>query len=88
MPPDPVHPNVTPQLRAQAGLNAANLTRRKLLLGGLASATASLHAAEQDRELQGKALIAITLDLEMSRNFPTRETTHWDYEKGNLILGL
>lgn len=30
------------------------------------------------------ALIAITLDLEMSRNFPTRETTHWDFEKGNL----
>jgi hypothetical protein len=30
------------------------------------------------------ALIAITLDLEMSRNFPTWETTHWDYEKGNL----
>jgi peptidoglycan/xylan/chitin deacetylase (PgdA/CDA1 family) len=36
-------------------------------------------AAESD-----KALIAITLDLEMSRNFPTWETTHWDYEKGNL----
>jgi hypothetical protein len=32
----------------------------------------------------GKALIAISLDLEMSRNFPTWETTHWDYEKGNL----
>jgi hypothetical protein len=31
-----------------------------------------------------KALIAVTLDLEMSRNFPTWETTHWDYEKGNL----
>jgi hypothetical protein len=31
-----------------------------------------------------KALIAITLDLEMSRNFPTWETTHWDFEKGNL----
>ena len=31
-----------------------------------------------------KALIAISLDLEMSRNFPTWETTHWDYEKGNL----
>jgi peptidoglycan/xylan/chitin deacetylase (PgdA/CDA1 family) len=30
------------------------------------------------------ARIAITLDLEMSRNFPTWETTHWDYEKGNL----
>ena len=58
-------------------------------MGGLAGTTASLctvslGAAEQDRELQGKALIAVTLDLEMSRNFPTRETTHWDYEKGNL----
>lgn len=31
-----------------------------------------------------KASIAITLDLEMSRNFPTRDSTHWDYEKGNL----
>jgi hypothetical protein len=31
-----------------------------------------------------KALVAITLDLEMSRNFPTWEITHWDYEKGNL----
>lgn len=31
-----------------------------------------------------KALIAITFDLEMSRNFPTWETTHWDYQKGNL----
>jgi peptidoglycan/xylan/chitin deacetylase (PgdA/CDA1 family) len=28
--------------------------------------------------------VAITLDLEMSRNFPTWEQTHWDYEKGNL----
>jgi peptidoglycan/xylan/chitin deacetylase (PgdA/CDA1 family) len=32
----------------------------------------------------GKARVAITLDLEMSRNFPTWEQTHWDYEKGNL----
>ncbi|MFO0888482.1 MAG: polysaccharide deacetylase family protein [Isosphaeraceae bacterium] len=31
-----------------------------------------------------QALVAITLDLEMSRNFPTWEQTHWDYEKGNL----
>jgi peptidoglycan/xylan/chitin deacetylase (PgdA/CDA1 family) len=30
------------------------------------------------------ALIAITLDLEMARNFPKWEDTHWDYEKGNL----
>ncbi len=38
-----------------------------------------LRAAEAD-----KALIAITLDLEMSANFPTREATHWNFEKGNL----
>jgi len=30
------------------------------------------------------ARVAITLDLEMSRNFPTWEATHWDFEKGNL----
>jgi peptidoglycan/xylan/chitin deacetylase (PgdA/CDA1 family) len=33
---------------------------------------------------EGKALIALSLDLEMSRNFPTWDQTHWDYEKGNL----
>ena len=32
----------------------------------------------------GQALIAVTLDLEMCRNFPRWEDTHWDYEKGNL----
>lgn len=32
----------------------------------------------------GKARIAVTLDLEMSRNFPQWEDTHWDFEKGNL----
>ena len=35
-------------------------------------------------EEPGQALIAVTLDLEMSRNFPTRDSVHWDYEKGNL----
>lgn len=35
-------------------------------------------------EQPDKALVAITLDLEMSRNFPQREDMHWDYEKGNL----
>jgi peptidoglycan/xylan/chitin deacetylase (PgdA/CDA1 family) len=44
-----------------------------------ATAAADLRAADDDR-----ALIAITLDLEMSRNFPDRADTHWDYEKGNL----
>ena len=31
-----------------------------------------------------KALIAITLDLEMSRHYPKRGMMEWDYEKGNL----
>lgn len=44
------------------------------------SAAAPEAAANQD----GVAQIAITLDLEMSRNFPKWEDKHWDYEKGNL----
>lgn len=31
-----------------------------------------------------KALIAITLDLEMSAQYPTKDQVHWNYEKGNL----
>jgi peptidoglycan/xylan/chitin deacetylase (PgdA/CDA1 family) len=34
--------------------------------------------------LDNKALIAITLDLEMSRHYPKRGMMEWDYEKGNL----
>jgi hypothetical protein len=58
------------------------LSRRHFLAAsaaGLAASTGSARHADADR-----ALIAITLDLEMSRNFPTWEQTHWDYEKGNL----
>ena len=60
-------------------------TRRELI-----AATAALaiphagDAASHDDPIAGKALIAITLDLEMSRNFPAWEQTEWDYEKGNL----
>lgn len=52
-----------------------------LCVGGFAGFDCPIrsHAAEPD-----KARIAITFDLEMSRNFPQWETTHWDYEKGNL----
>jgi peptidoglycan/xylan/chitin deacetylase (PgdA/CDA1 family) len=51
-----------------------NLSRREFL----AAVPAVLAAPPEP------ALVAITLDLEMSRNFPTWEQTHWDYEKGNL----
>jgi peptidoglycan/xylan/chitin deacetylase (PgdA/CDA1 family) len=51
------------------------MTRRSLLGAGIAAA-----AGRADRV----ARIAITLDLEMSANFPTWEQTHWNYEKGDL----
>jgi peptidoglycan/xylan/chitin deacetylase (PgdA/CDA1 family) len=63
--------------------------RRKFLLTG-ATAAAGLAlagragAAEPSKTAPKKAQIAITLDLEMSRNFPAWEVMHWDYEKGNL----
>jgi peptidoglycan/xylan/chitin deacetylase (PgdA/CDA1 family) len=72
--------------------NYTPLSRRQFLAGALVtSAGVTCHAApdasEQRRKLAAdreRALIAITLDLEMSRNFPKWEDTHWDYEKGNL----
>ena len=57
-------------------------------LGGLGLASlrsGALCVAEQTRTAEAdKGLIAITLDLEMSANFPVREATHWNFEKGNL----
>lgn len=53
-------------------------------LGGLSlSAPCQSLPADAGANSQ-KARIAISLDLEMSRNFPRREDTHWDFEKGNL----
>ncbi|MEX0819410.1 MAG: polysaccharide deacetylase family protein [Pirellulaceae bacterium] len=53
-----------------------------LCLGGVVGLGANPRAATSAEP--GKARIAITLDLEMSRNFPRWEDTHWDFEKGNL----
>ncbi len=68
------------------------LSRRQLLAGsltagaGLLCGNDSSGAAPDGRPpaRRDRALIAITLDLEMSRNFPTWDQTHWDYEKGHL----
>ena len=72
-------------------MSATRFDRReflqKSLAGGFVSAMGSglLPLAWGEQTLpRDKALVAITLDLEMSRNFPAWETTHWDYEKGNL----
>jgi peptidoglycan/xylan/chitin deacetylase (PgdA/CDA1 family) len=59
------------------------LTRRRFLTacasGGIAAA-AGLSAARP----KGKALVAITLDLEMSADYPRRGMTEWNYRKGDL----
>jgi peptidoglycan/xylan/chitin deacetylase (PgdA/CDA1 family) len=47
-------------------------------------ARSAARSAPVDAPAGEKALIAITLDLEMSRHYPTWDQTHWDYEKGNL----
>jgi hypothetical protein len=67
---------------------ATNHSNRRQFLTTVAGAaaglaTGQLRAATPAPERQ-KAQIAITLDLEMARNFPRWEDTHWDYEKGNL----
>lgn len=67
----------------------SQLTRRDWLAaaGSIAAAAAlpgPIQGAERRAGERGPAQIAITLDLEMSRNFPEWEMTHWDYEKGNL----
>src|SRR5437868_3841505 len=60
--------------------NVPSCSRRDFL-----AAVAPALAAQADRDaLRNRALVAVTLDLEMSRNFPTWDQTHWDYEKGNL----
>src|SRR5688572_11073126 len=72
-------------------MSTSVLSRRGWLAstGALATCCALERGGSAAAEFTGDvddapALIAITLDLEMSGNFPTRETTHWDFEKGNL----
>ena len=59
-------------------------TRRRFLTacasGGITVA-AGLSASARPK---GKALVAITLDLEMSAEYPKRGMTEWNYRKGDL----
>ena len=63
---------------------SASLSRRRFLsavtAGGIASAAGFSTFAVPKR----KALIAITLDLEMSAEYPKRGITEWNYRKGDL----
>ncbi len=74
-----------------ARVPTTSVSRRDFLASSVAASAMTLAAThaltaetEAPKRNADKALVAITFDLEMSRNFPTRETTHWDYEKGNL----
>jgi peptidoglycan/xylan/chitin deacetylase (PgdA/CDA1 family) len=68
--------------------NSPPVSRRRFVAGASAALVSPqlLHAAngQTDPADDNKALIAITLDLEMSRHYPTWDVMHWDYEKGNL----
>src|SRR5262245_5340785 len=73
------------RIRGATAMAANAWSRRHFLTAtaaGVAGATTA--SAPEQPNLDKRALIAITLDLEMSRNFPVWEQTHWDYEKGNL----
>src|SRR5262245_35259056 len=61
------------------------LSRRRFLAAS-AGAVVTGAATLGQRRADGpkKALIAVTLDLEMSRDYPKRGMTEWDYQKGNL----
>lgn len=56
------------------------ISRRQFLATSTLAAGALVTRAQPKQE----ALVAISLDLEMARNFPNWNDTHWDYEKGNL----
>ncbi|RUL88191.1 polysaccharide deacetylase family protein [Tautonia sociabilis] len=60
------------------------LDRRRFLTSAAVLCAPGVLARTPPLPEQGKALITISLDLEMSRQYPTRDQFHWDYEKGNL----
>jgi peptidoglycan/xylan/chitin deacetylase (PgdA/CDA1 family) len=62
----------------------SNTTRREFLAASASGAAIASSTQAQQPAAPARAQVAITLDLEMSRNFPEWEITHWDYEKGNL----
>lgn len=77
---------------ARAADRSHVLTRRDFLAtsglatGGLLLGQTGLAGESQPRSAArpGQALVALSLHLEMSANFPQWEDTHWNYEKGNL----
>ena len=61
-----------------------SLLNRRTFVASTAAGLAGAATANTASAAEPKAQIAITLDLEMSRHYPRREMTEWDYQKGNL----
>ena len=59
------------------------ITRRRFLTT-VAAATSAVGTPVLANAAPAKAQVALTLDLEMSRHYPRRGLTEWDYQKGNL----
>jgi peptidoglycan/xylan/chitin deacetylase (PgdA/CDA1 family) len=70
-----------PSLTSGVSFNRG-LSRRGFLASSAAAALCFTGA--RPIKQRSTAQIAITLDLEMSANFPEWEDTHWNFEKGNL----
>ena len=76
-------PKLVKRKRVLRGVNMSNNDRRTFLK--TAAAFAALPAGLLAQETrQKKAQIAITLDLEMSAQYPRDGMTEWNYQKGNL----
>jgi peptidoglycan/xylan/chitin deacetylase (PgdA/CDA1 family) len=63
---------------------AMPVTRRRFFSATAASAVAAAAAWSAHRKAKSPALIAITLDLEMSAEYPKRGMTEWNFRKGQL----
>ena len=62
----------------------SRITRRSFISSTAALLGASVASRAKEEPARKKALIAITLDLEMSAEYPRRGITEWNYQKGNL----
>ena len=62
----------------------SSLNRRRFFSAVAAGALATAAGWSASRAPKKKALIAITLDLEMSAEYPKRGVTEWNYRKGEL----
>ncbi len=63
-----------------------SLSRRSFLSSVIASTLGveNYNSRASESHVTPKAQIAITFDLEMSRQYPQREMMEWDFQKGNL----